>query len=77
MLSCEGRPTGLGDAFAHYSRIYQTLHLLQFLADAGYRRMIGTQLNVQEARHRPARRIAFGDRLSGDRVGVAWAVSGG
>ncbi|MFF0775528.1 Tn3 family transposase [Nonomuraea wenchangensis] len=28
------------------------MHLLQFIADEGYRRMIGTQLNVQEARHR-------------------------
>ncbi|WP_231640749.1 transposase [Nocardiopsis sp. NRRL B-16309] len=33
MLSREGRPTGLGDAFAHYGRIFKTLHLLQFLHD--------------------------------------------
>ncbi|WP_425547535.1 Tn3 family transposase, partial [Actinomadura vinacea] len=32
------------------------------MSDDGYRRMIGTQLNVQEARHRLARRIAFGNR---------------
>jgi TnpA family transposase len=62
MLSRDGRLTGLGDAFAHYGRIFKTLHLLQFLADAGYRRMIGAQLNVQEVRHRLARRIAFGNR---------------
>lgn len=62
MLSRDGRPTGLGDAFAHYGRIFKTLHLLQFISDDGYRRMIGTQLNVQEARHRLARRIAFGNR---------------
>jgi TnpA family transposase len=62
MLSRDGRPTGLGDAFAHYGRIFKTLHLLQFISDDGYRRMIGAQLNVQEARHRLARRIAFGNR---------------
>ncbi|MGK5555971.1 Tn3 family transposase [Actinomadura kijaniata] len=62
MLSRDGRPTGLGDAFAHYGRIFKTLHLLQFISDDGYRRMIGTQLSTQEARHRLARRIAFGNR---------------
>ncbi|GAA3097523.1 hypothetical protein GCM10017600_87820 [Streptosporangium carneum] len=62
MLSADGRSTGLGEVFAHYGRIFKTLHLLQFLHDEGYRRMIGTQLNVQEARHRLARKIAFGNR---------------
>ncbi|MBG0823619.1 Tn3 family transposase [Planomonospora sp. ID91781] len=62
MLQAGGRPTGLGEAFAHYGRIFKTLHLLQFISDDAYRRMIGTQLNVQEARHRLARRIAFGNR---------------
>ena len=38
MLSRDGRPTGLGDAFAHYGRIFKTLHLLQFVSDEGYRR---------------------------------------
>ncbi|KUN82737.1 hypothetical protein AQJ64_18505 [Streptomyces griseoruber] len=62
MLSRDGRPTGLGDAFAHYGRIFKTLHLLQFISDDGYRRMIGKQLNITEARHRLARRILFGRR---------------
>ncbi len=62
MLSRDGRPTGLGDAFAHYGRIFKTLHLLQFISDDGYRRMIGKQLNITEARHRLARRIFFGQR---------------
>jgi TnpA family transposase len=62
MLARDGRPTGLGDAFAHYGRIFKTLHVLQFLHDESYRRLIGTQLNVQEARHRLARRIFFGQR---------------
>ncbi|MGW0447946.1 Tn3 family transposase [Streptosporangium sandarakinum] len=62
MLSADGRTTGLGDAFAHYGRIFKTLHLLQFISDSGYRRMIGTQLNVQEGRHRLVRKICFGNR---------------
>ncbi|MBX9387494.1 Tn3 family transposase [Streptomonospora nanhaiensis] len=62
MLSRDGRPTGLGDAFAHYGRIFKTLHLLQFLNDEGYRRMITAQLNVSEARHGLARKICFGNR---------------
>jgi TnpA family transposase len=62
MLSLDGKPTGLGDAFAHYGRIFKTLHLLQFVSDEGYRRMIGAQLNVTEARHRLARKIFFGQR---------------
>ncbi|NYE10081.1 hypothetical protein BJ999_000377 [Actinomadura citrea] len=43
MLSRDGRPTGLGDAFAHYGRIFKTLHLLQFISD-GYRRVVRKQL---------------------------------
>ncbi|WP_263638760.1 transposase [Streptomyces sp. CoT10] len=62
MLSRDGKPTGLGDAFAHYGRIFKTLRLLQFVSDEGYRRMIGAQLNVTEARHRLARKIFFGQR---------------
>jgi Tn3 transposase DDE domain len=31
MLSRDGKPTGLGGAFAHYGRIFKTLHLLQFV----------------------------------------------
>ncbi len=62
MLSRDGKPTGLGDAFAHYGRIFKTLHLLQFISDEGYRRLIGAQLNLTEARHRIARKIFFGQR---------------
>ncbi|GAB2934806.1 Tn3 family transposase [Streptomyces heilongjiangensis] len=36
--------------------------MLQFVSDEGYRRMIGAQLNVTEARHRLARKIFFGQR---------------
>lgn len=61
MMSFDGRTTSLGEAFAHYGRIFKTLHLLQFLHDESYRRMIGVQLNVTEARHSLARRIFFGN----------------
>ncbi|MGW2722693.1 Tn3 family transposase [Streptomyces sp. NPDC001492] len=54
-----GRQGWLGDAFAHYERIFKTLHLLQLVSDEGYRRMIGAQLNVTEARHRLARLSRF------------------
>jgi TnpA family transposase len=62
MISRDGRPTGLGNAFAHYGRIFKTLHLLQVLHDESYRRMIGAQLNLQESRRQLAKRICFGQR---------------
>jgi TnpA family transposase len=43
MISRDGRPTGLGEAFAHYGRIFKTLHILQILHDETYRRMIVSQ----------------------------------
>ena len=60
MISRDGRPTGLGEAFAHYGRIFKTLHVLQVLHDESYRRMIGSQLSLQESRHALARRIRHG-----------------
>jgi TnpA family transposase len=62
MLSRDGRPTGLGDAFAHYGRIFKTLHVLQVVTDESYRRMLTAQLNISEGRHALARRIFFGQR---------------
>ncbi|MET9388426.1 Tn3 family transposase [Streptomyces sp. NPDC002928] len=40
--------------------MFKTLHLLQFVSDTSYRRMIGKPLNLTEARHRLARKIFFG-----------------
>jgi Tn3 transposase DDE domain len=37
MMSRDGHPTGLGEAFAHYGRIFKTLHLLQVVHDESYR----------------------------------------
>lgn len=41
MLSRDGKPPGLGNAVAHYGRIFKTLYQLQFVSDDGYRRLIG------------------------------------
>ncbi len=61
MISRDGRPTGLGEAFAHYGRIFKTLHILQVLHDETYRRMIVSQKNLHESRHALARKIRHGD----------------
>ncbi|WP_436740367.1 Tn3 family transposase [Streptomyces sp. BBFR102] len=50
----------MGDAFAHYGRIFRTLHLLQFIGSGAYRRMTGAQPNIGEGRHALGRRIIFG-----------------
>ncbi len=60
MMTSGDRMTGLGEAFAHYGRIFKTLHLLQFIDSEAYRRMIGVQLNIGEGRHALGRRIFFG-----------------
>jgi TnpA family transposase len=63
MLAREGRPSALGQAFAEYGRIAKTMHLLAYVdANDSYRRQIGAQLNLQEARHQLARRILHGQR---------------
>ncbi|WP_250282027.1 MULTISPECIES: transposase [unclassified Frankia] len=62
MLTRDGNPTGLGHAFVAYGRLFKTLHVLQTLHDESYRRMIGAQQNITEARHNLARRIFFGNR---------------
>ncbi|MGH3184780.1 MAG: Tn3 family transposase, partial [Streptosporangiaceae bacterium] len=61
MMTADGRLTGLGNAFAHYGRIFKTLHLLQVIHVEEYRRMIGAQLNIGESRHNLARRVFFGN----------------
>ena len=61
MMMTDGRLTGLGSAFAHYGRIFKTLHLLQVIHVEEYRRMIGAQLNIGESRHSLARRVFFGN----------------
>jgi TnpA family transposase len=63
VLQGGGRPTTLGRALAEYGRVAKTLHLLAFVdADESYRRQIGAQLNLQESRHRLARKVFHGQR---------------
>ena len=62
MLSRDGKPGRLGQAFEHYGRIAKTLHLLSVIDDEGYRRRMSSQINIQEERHRLARRIFHGQR---------------
>ncbi|MDH5675277.1 MAG: Tn3 family transposase [Myxococcales bacterium] len=62
MLQHDGRSTPLGDALAHYGRIYKSLHVLRLADDRSYRRQIKAQANLQEGRHDLARRIFHGER---------------
>lgn len=64
-MMADGRLTGLGNAFAHYGRIFKSLHLLQVIDVEEYRRMIGAQLNIGESRHTLARRVFFGGDARG------------
>ncbi|WP_313047654.1 Tn3 family transposase [Nonomuraea jabiensis] len=61
MLSADGRLTGLGAAFAHYGRIFKSMHLLHVAHLEDYRRMMGAQLNIGEGRNGLARRVFIGN----------------
>lgn len=60
ILQRDGRPTDLGDAVAHYGRIFKTLHVLTFVDDPAYRREMKAMRNLQEGRHALARHIFHG-----------------
>lgn len=60
MLTHGGTPTRVGDALAHYGRIFKTLHVLSYVANEPYRRQIKAMRNLQEGRHELARRIFHG-----------------
>lgn len=60
MLQRDGHPTPLGDAFAHYGRIFKTLHVLRVVDDEPYRREIKGMRNLQEGRHDLARHVFHG-----------------
>ncbi len=57
MISRDGNPTPLGQAIAHYGRIFKTLHILRLADDEPYRREGKLQANLGEGRHDLARRI--------------------
>ena len=60
MLAAGGKPTQLGEAAAHYGRIFKTLHVLAYVDDDAYRRQIKGIRNLQEGRHALARHVFHG-----------------
>ena len=60
ILQRDGRPTDLGEAVAHYGRIFKTLHVLTFVDDPAYRREMKAMRNLQEGRHALGRHIFHG-----------------
>jgi hypothetical protein len=89
MMTAEGRITSLGRAFAHYGRIFKSMHLLHVAHLEDYRRMMGAQLNGGTGSPTPDLRLeAFKwpvVRLAGMVTGVrgsvrlrgAWRTVGG
>jgi TnpA family transposase len=62
MISRDGNPTSLGQAIAHYGRIFKTLHILRLADDEPYRREAKAQANLQEGRHDLGRTIFHGHK---------------
>lgn len=62
ILQVRERPTTLARALMHLGRLIKTLHILDYIDDATFRRRILVQLNRQEFRHKLARKIYHGDR---------------
>ncbi|WP_433445004.1 Tn3 family transposase [Nonomuraea sp. CA-141351] len=57
MIQRDGNPTPLGEAIAHYGRIFKTLHILTYAVEEPYRRDIKGVRNLQESRHALAGKI--------------------
>jgi TnpA family transposase len=62
MIQRDGNPTPLGDAIAHYGRIFKTLHILTYAVEEPYRRDIKGIRNLQESRHALAGKIFHGKK---------------
>ena len=60
VLALGGMPTQLGDALAHYGRIFKTLYVLSYVDDEPYRREIKGMRYLQEGRHDLARTAFHG-----------------
>ncbi|CNF13187.1 Transposase and inactivated derivatives%2C TnpA family [Mycobacterium tuberculosis] len=60
MLQRDGNPTQLGEAIAHYGRIFKTLHILTYAVEEPYRRDIKGVRNLQESRHALAGKVFHG-----------------
>jgi hypothetical protein len=52
----------LGDALAHFGRIFKTLHVLAYVDTDTYRRDIKRIRNLQESRHSLARHVFHGHK---------------
>jgi TnpA family transposase len=62
MISKGGGLTQLGEALAHYGRIFKTLHILSYVDVEPYRRQNKRMRNLQEGRHDLARHLFHGRR---------------
>lgn len=62
ILQVRDRPTTLARALMQLGRLIKTLHILNYIDDAKFRRRILIQLNRQEFRHKLARKIYHGER---------------
>ena len=62
ILQVRDRPTTLAKALVQLGRLIKTLHVLNYVDDAEFRRRILIQLNRQEFSHKLARKIYHGDR---------------
>lgn len=62
ILQVRDRPTTLAKALMQLGRLIKSLHILNYVDDADFRRRILIQLNRQEFRHKLARKIYHGDR---------------
>lgn len=60
MLSRGGSLTQLGEALAHYGRIFKTVHLLSYVDQEPYRRQNKRMRNLQEGRHDLGRHLFHG-----------------
>jgi TnpA family transposase len=60
MLQHGGNPTQLGEALAHFGRIFKTLHVLAYVDLPPYRREIKGMRNLQEGRHDLGRHVFHG-----------------
>lgn len=62
MLHVKDHPTSLAKALAELGRIIKTLHILGYVDDEEKRRIILTQLNRHESRHKLIRKVCHGER---------------
>jgi TnpA family transposase len=62
VLQRDGRLNALGEAVAHYGRIFKTLHVLTLVEDPAYRREMKRIRNLQEQRHGLGRKVFHGPK---------------